>query len=113
MKLFYFWPCAIFILLFFFSNEGVCQSPYYQGKTITLCKDAIPAAWDNLRNKVSVSIHAKIHSRASNHHLRIHAWRRRGGAYNHVYHSVKSDGLTIGASSPGILASAWCWACWR
>jgi hypothetical protein len=25
---------------------------------------------------------------------------------NHVYHNVKSDGVTIGASSPGILASA-------
>src|SRR5262245_47246923 len=27
-------------------------------------------------------------------------------AANHLYHGVKSDGLTIGASSPGILASA-------
>jgi hypothetical protein len=25
---------------------------------------------------------------------------------NHLYHNVKGDGLTIGASSPGILASA-------
>ena len=35
MKPFYFWSCSIFILVFLFSKEGVCQSPYYQGKTIT------------------------------------------------------------------------------
>src|SRR6266536_1547330 len=30
-----------------------------------------------LEEQGHVSFHAKIHSRASNHHFRIHAWRRR------------------------------------
>ncbi len=52
MKLFYFWPCSIFILVFFFSKEGVCQSPYYQGKTITFMQGRDPGGVGDLRNKV-------------------------------------------------------------
>ena len=77
MKLFYFWPCSIFILVFFFAKEGVCQSPYYQGKTITFMQGRDARRRGELKEQGHVSIHAKIHSRASNHHFRIHAWRRR------------------------------------
>jgi tripartite-type tricarboxylate transporter receptor subunit TctC len=52
MKFFYFWPCSIFILVFFLSKEGVCQSPYYQGKTITFMQGRDPGGVGDLRNKV-------------------------------------------------------------
>ena len=52
MKLFYFGPCSIFILVIFFSKEGICQSPYYQGKTIIFMQGRDPGGVGDLRNKV-------------------------------------------------------------
>src|SRR5262249_34786679 len=104
MKLFYFWRCSIFILIFFFAKEGVCQSPYYQGKTITFVQGRDPGGVGDLRNKVMFQFMQKYIPG----HPTIVSEYGGGGrkAANHLYHSVKSDGLTIGASSPSILASA-------
>src|SRR5262249_19543543 len=106
MKLFYFWRCSIFILIFFFAKEGVCQSPYYQGKTITFVQGRDPGGVGDLRNKVMFQFMQKY---IPGHPTIVSEYMPGGGgrkAANHLYHSVKSDGLTIGASSPGILASA-------
>ena len=106
MKLFYFWPCSIFILVFFFSKEGVCQSPYYQGKTITFMQGRDPGGVGDLRNKVMYQF---LQKNIPGHPTIISEYMPGGGGRkvaNHVYHNVKGDGLTIGASSPGILASA-------
>ena len=40
------------MLVFFFSKEGICQSPYYQGKTITFMQGRSPGGVGDLRNKV-------------------------------------------------------------
>ena len=53
MKFFYFWPYSIFILVFFFSKEGVCQSPYYQGKTITFMQGRDPGGVGDLKVHLS------------------------------------------------------------
>jgi hypothetical protein len=106
MKLFYFWPCSILILVFFFSKEGVCQSPYYQGKTITFMQGRDPGGVGDLRNKVMYQF---LQKNIPGHPTIISEYMPGGGGRkvaNHVYHNVKGDGLTIGASSPGILASA-------
>ena len=106
MKPFYFWLCSVFILVFFFSKEGVCQSPYYQGKTITFMQGRDPGGVGDLRNKV---IFPFLQKYIPGHPTIISEYMPGGGGRkvaNHVYHNVKSDGLTIGASSPGILASA-------
>src|SRR5262245_64364744 len=106
MKFFYFWPCSIFILVFFFSKEGVCQLPYYQGKTITFMQGRDPGGVGDLRNKVMYQF---LQKNIAGHPTIISEYMPGGGGRklaNHVYHNVKGDGLTIGASSPGILASA-------
>ena len=46
MKLFSFSLCSIFIVVIFFSQEGVCQSPIIKGKRLHSSKDASPAAWE-------------------------------------------------------------------
>ena len=106
MRRFYFLLCSVFMLAFFFSKEGVCQSPYYQGKTITFMQGRDPGGVGDLRNKVIFPLLQKY---IPGHPTIISEYMPGGGGRkvaNHVYHNVKSDGLTIGASSPGILASA-------
>ena len=106
MKLCYFWSCSIFILVGLLANEGVCQSPYYQGKTITFMQGRDAGGMGDLRNKVIFQFLQKY---IPGHPTIVSEYMPGGGGRkvaNHVYHSVKSDGLTIGASSPGILASA-------
>src|SRR3970040_391669 len=106
MRLFSFWHCSVFILVFFFSKEGVCQSPYYQGKTITFMQGRDPGGVGDLRNKV---IFPFLQKYIPGHPTIISEYMPGGGGRklaNHLYHSGKDDGLAIGASSPGILASA-------
>src|SRR5262245_56526958 len=106
MIVFYFWPWSIFILVFFFLKEGVCQSPDYQGRTITFVQARDACGEGSLRNKDMFQFMQKY---IPGHPTIISEYMPGGGgrkAANHVYHTVKSDGLTIGASSPGILASA-------
>lgn len=106
MRIFSFWLCSVFMLVFSFSKEGVCQSPYYQGKTITFMQGRDPGGVGDLRNKVIFPLLQKY---IPGHPTIISEYMPGGGGSkvaNHVYHNVKSDGLTIGASSPGILASA-------
>ena len=106
MKLFYFSLCSVFMLVFFFSKEGVCQSNYYQGKTITFMQGRSPGGVGDLRNKV---IFPFLQKYIPGHPTIISEYMPGGGGRklaNHIYHSVKADGLAIGASSPGILASA-------
>jgi tripartite-type tricarboxylate transporter receptor subunit TctC len=98
--------CSILILVLFFSTEGVCLSPYYQGKTITFVQGRDPGGVGDLRNKVIFQFLQKY---IPGHPTIVSEYMPGGGgrkAANHVYHNAKGDGLTIGASSPGILAAA-------
>jgi tripartite-type tricarboxylate transporter receptor subunit TctC len=64
-----------------------------------------PGGVGDLRNKV---LYQFLQKYIPGHPTIISEYMPGGGGRkvaNHVYHSVKSDGLTIGASSPGILAS--------
>ena len=106
MKGSYFLLCSIFVLACFVSKEGVCQSPYYQGKTITFVQGREPGGVGDLRNKVIIEFLQKY---IPGHPTIISEYMPGGGGRklaNHVYHSAKGDGLTIAGSSPGILASA-------
>lgn len=40
-----FWPCALFILVFFFSGKVSASRLIIKAKRLPSCKDAIPAAW--------------------------------------------------------------------
>lgn len=106
MKLIFFWLCSVFAIVFFLSNEGVCQSNYYEGKTITFMQGRSPGGVGDLRNKV---IFPFLQKYIPGHPTIVSEYMPGGGGRklaNHIYHSAKGDGLTIGASSPGILASA-------
>jgi tripartite-type tricarboxylate transporter receptor subunit TctC len=106
MRRFYCWLSAVSLLVFFLPKEGNCQSPYYQGRTITVVQGRNPGGVGDLRIKVIVPFLKRYIPGNPN---IIPEYMPGGGgrkAANHVYSNVKSDGLTIGASSPGILASA-------
>jgi tripartite-type tricarboxylate transporter receptor subunit TctC len=106
MKLFYLWPCSIVFLVFSLSQDGLCQAPYYQGKTITFMQGRDPGGVGDLRNKI---VYQFLQKYIPGHPTIISEYMPGGGGRkvaNHLYHNVKNDGLTIGASSPGILASA-------
>jgi tripartite-type tricarboxylate transporter receptor subunit TctC len=106
MKPFYFWPCAIFLLVLCFSEEAFSQAPYYQGKTITFMQGRDPGGVGDSRNKVMIQFLQKY---IPGHPAIMSEYMPGGGGSkvaNHVYHNAKSDGLTLGACSPGILASA-------
>jgi putative tricarboxylic transport membrane protein len=106
MRRFYSWLIAVSLLVFFFPKEGYCQSPYYEGKSITVVQGRNPGGVGDLRIKVIVPFLQKY---IPGKPTIISEYMAGGGgrkAANHVYHNAQSDGLTIGASSPGILASA-------
>jgi tripartite-type tricarboxylate transporter receptor subunit TctC len=106
MRRLYCWLITVSLLVFFFPNAGDCQSPYYQGKTITVVQGRNPGGVGDLRIKVIVPFLKKYIPGNPN---LIPEYMPGGGgrkAANHVYDTAKSDGLTIGASSPGILVSA-------
>src|SRR5574342_135584 len=93
MKLCYFWLCSGVIPVFFFSQEGVCQSPYYQGKTITFMQGRDPGGVGDLRNKIMIQYLQKY---IPGHPTIISEYMPGGGGSkvaNHVYHKAKSDGL--------------------
>lgn len=106
MKPFTVWLGAVLIVLFSLHKEAFCQSDYYRGKTIVLIQGRNPGGVGDLRNKVILPYLKKY---LPGNPTIISEYMPGGGgrkAANHLYHSVKNDGLTIGASSPGILASA-------
>lgn len=105
MRLFSLLLCSLFIVVLF-SEEGASQSPYYQGKTISLVQGRSPGGVGDLRNKVMIPFLQKY---IPGNPTIVSEYMPGGGGSkvaNHLYHNVKSDGLTIAASSPGILASA-------
>ncbi len=106
MRLFTFTLCAAVIFLFSLQKEGSCQSDYYKGKTITFMQGRNPGGVGDLRNKVILPFLQKYlpgHPTVLSEYMPGAGGRK---VANHLSHNVKSDGLTIGASSPGILVSA-------
>ncbi|HSK28657.1 MAG TPA: hypothetical protein VLA17_01725, partial [Candidatus Limnocylindria bacterium] len=92
-------------VLFFLPYEVCGQSPYYQGKTITMVQGREPGGAGDLRNKVLFPFLQKY---IPGNPVIVSEYMPGGGgrkAANFVYR-VRSDGLTMGASSPGLLASA-------
>ncbi|HWP60006.1 MAG TPA: hypothetical protein VNL14_19090 [Candidatus Acidoferrales bacterium] len=106
MKILSFWLFPLLLLLFFVAREGACQAPYYQGKTITFVQGREPGGVGDLRNKIIIQFLQKY---IPGQPTIVSEYMPGGGgrkAANYIYHNAKGDGLTIGASSPGILASA-------
>lgn len=106
MKRSFLLPWAVLFLLFSFLREGAAQPHYYQGKTIVFIRGGEAGGVGDLRNKVVMEFVPKyIPGQPS---VVSEYMPGAGGRKlaNHMYHSAKADGLTIGGSSPGIISAA-------
>jgi tripartite-type tricarboxylate transporter receptor subunit TctC len=96
---------SLWALLFVFPKDSNSQPPYYEGKTITVIQGRSPGGVGDLRIKTILPFLQKY---IPGNPTILSEYMPGGGgrkAANYVYRA-KADGLTIGASSPGVLASA-------
>ena len=102
MKHFRLWLALVFSGLVLFPGAGSAQAPYYAGKTITVIEGNSPGGTADLRTKTIVSILQKYIP--GNPTILTQYVPGAGGrqAASQVYRAAP-DGLTIGATSPGVL----------
>ncbi len=94
---------ALVIALGVFSTPARAQGNFYEGKTITLIATTAPGGSGDLRIKAMVPFLRKhIPGNPTVVMEYIDGGGGRKGA-NHLYHTVRPDGLTIGAASGGIV----------
>jgi tripartite-type tricarboxylate transporter receptor subunit TctC len=99
------WLAFVFSGLVLFSRVGSAQAPYYAGKTMTVVEGNSPGGVADLRTKTIVQFLQKYIPGSP---TIVSQYVPGGGgrqAANQVYRAA-GDGLTIGASSPGVLSSA-------
>ena len=94
---------ALFISVTFLSTHAHSQSNFYEGKTITLIAFTAPGGSGDLRVKATAPF-LKKHI-PGNPTVVIEYMDGGGGrkGANHIYHSVRPDGLTVGAASGAIV----------
>src|SRR5919109_3955013 len=82
------------------------QAPFYQGKTVTVIAGTSPGGTGDLRIKAMVAFLRK--HIPGNPMMSIEYMDGGGGrkAANHLYRSVRADGLTLLASSGGVGAGS-------
>ena len=99
------WLVFVFAGLVLFPSDGSTQAPYYAGKTITVIEGNSAGGVADLRTKSIVQFLQKY---IPGNPTIVTQYVPGGGgrqAANQVYRAA-ADGLTIGASSPGVLSSA-------
>ena len=92
--------------LFFLPASGLSQFPFYQGKTITVIQGREPGGTGDLRVKAVASFLPRYISgnpTVVNEYMPGAGGRK---AANHIYRSVRPDGLTIGNMSSGMVSLA-------
>jgi tripartite-type tricarboxylate transporter receptor subunit TctC len=90
-------------LLVFSSDFGFSQTPFYEGKTITVIAFTAPGGSGDLRVKAVLPFLKKYIP--GNPTVVIEYMDGGGGrkGANHIYHSARPDGLTLGAGSGAIV----------
>ena len=99
------WLVFVFAGLVLFPSDGSAQAPYYAGKTITVIEGNSAGGTTDLRTK---SIMQFLQKYIPGNPTIVTQYVPGGGgrqAANQIYRAA-ADGLTIGASSPGVLSSA-------
>ena len=104
------WLGTIAVILFCALAAGgprtaYAQGDFYRAKTITLLATTAPGGTGDLRVKAMAQF-VKTCAGKSHGGDRVHGWRRGRKGANHLYNSVRPDGLTIGAASGGIVGLA-------
>jgi tripartite-type tricarboxylate transporter receptor subunit TctC len=82
------------------------QTPFYAGKTITIIQARAAGGTGDLRVRAQTPFLQKY---IPGNPTIVHEFMEGGGgrkAANHIYRSVRPDGLTIGAMTPGFVPSA-------
>jgi tripartite-type tricarboxylate transporter receptor subunit TctC len=87
------------LIFFFYASPALPQSSYYQGKTVTILESSAPGGVGTLRTKAVVPFLQKYIP--GNPTIVMEYMPGGGGqkAANHLYKSVRPDGLTIGRMS--------------
>jgi tripartite-type tricarboxylate transporter receptor subunit TctC len=95
---------ALCALIVFFSRSALAQTPFYQGKTITVIATTAPGGTQDLRVKAVVPFLRKYIP--GNPTIIIEYMDGGGGrkGANYLFRNAKPDGLTIGAMSGAIVA---------
>jgi tripartite-type tricarboxylate transporter receptor subunit TctC len=95
---------ALCTLILFFFGSAFAQTPFYQGKTITVVATTSPGGTGDLRVKALVPFLRKYIP--GNPTLVIEYMDGGGGrkGANYLFRNARPDGLTIGAMSGGVIA---------
>ena len=95
-----------FLSLLLFASAGLAQTPFYQGKTITIIRGSAPGGVGEMRTR-AVANYLKKHVPGSPTVL-IEFMAGGGGtkAANHLYRGARADGLVIGSAPSGMISSA-------
>jgi tripartite-type tricarboxylate transporter receptor subunit TctC len=94
--------CGLLLL----SDSAFAQAPFYQGKTITIIQGRDPGGTGDMRVKAMLSFLQKY---IPGNPTIVSEFMPGGGsrkAANHVYKSVRPDGLTIGNLGLGMISAA-------
>lgn len=93
-------------LLLFTAGPAFSQTPFYQGKTITIVRGSTPGGIGEMRTRAWTN-HLKKHI-PGNPTLIIEFMPGAGGmkAANHLFRTARADGLVIGALPSGMVPSA-------
>jgi tripartite-type tricarboxylate transporter receptor subunit TctC len=106
MRFFSRWlACGFWAVILLFPGDSNSQPTYYQGKTITVIQGRSPGGVGDLRLR---AVFPFLQRHIPGNPVVVSEYMPGGGGRktaNQVYRA-RGDGLTIGASSPGILASA-------
>jgi tripartite-type tricarboxylate transporter receptor subunit TctC len=85
-------------------SQAFCQTPFYQGKTITVIVSTSPAGTGDLRVKALVPF---LRKHIPGNPTMVLEYMDGGGgrkAANYMFRNARADGLTVGAMSSGIVS---------
>lgn len=92
--------------LLFFSANAFCQTPFYQGKTITIIQGTEPGGSSDMMTKAMLP-HLKKHIPGEPTIISEYMGGSGGiKAANHIFRNARPDGLTIGRIGGGLVANA-------
>ena len=97
---------ALYTLVFLFATPLYSQTPFYQGKTITIIQGRDPGGTGDMRVRAMIPFLQKYLPGNPN---IVSEYMSGGGgrkAANHVYRSARPDGLMIGNPGLGMVAAA-------
>jgi tripartite-type tricarboxylate transporter receptor subunit TctC len=87
-------------------GQALAQTPFYQGKTITVIQGREPGGTGDMRSKAVTQFLQKY---IPGNPTIIHEYMAGGGglrAANHIFSSARADGLTVGSVSSGMLSTS-------